>query len=299
MHLAPGLPSRERIHDLISAIRHGKDAEQIDSCTTEKGVIVVLPMYADSGNIRIRWSAPYVTVVTGASATLSMRAWDRATGEITDERAVPLTGGALHHPVLGQLTIRAQSFSNSTELQGLLGSLVSDGEMALWDLVVELEEPISHFVHNRSKHLAAQMDLDVGGVISSDERNRVRDEIMFGHEGDTSVLTRMIHRAAGDIADGVGDLRQYMVKNLRRDALDAVRRYIGEPRYGSEVRQIAGKRGVEDSEEVLLAIKRANPRMSIGLTVVKAALSASSTLHASTASLEMVREIASTDQELI
>lgn len=298
MYVAPGLPSRERIHDLVSAVRHGKDAAAFDPVRESHGYLLVLPLYAAGGNIRVRWSTPYITVVTGLPVTLSLRAWDRSVGEVTADVDLPLSTGMVPHAVLGDLPVQVLEFQSSLELRGLLGTLMSAGEMSLWDLIVELEEPIGHFVHHRSKHLAAQMGLEVGGVISADERVRVRDEIMFGHTGDTSVLTRMLHRIAGDVADGVGDVRQFIVKNLRRDALDAVRRYIGEPRYGSEVRQIAGSRGVEDSEEVLRAIKRANPRMSIGLTVVKAALSASSTLHASTASLEMVREVASGQQEL-
>lgn len=286
MHVAPGLPSREEVHDLVSAIRQGKDAEATELDGVTRGYLLALPLYAVGGNVRIRWSSPYVLIVDALPVSLSVRAWDRAHGEILDEITLDPGVDSVTHPTLGQLPFRVQKLSQRYEVRASVSEMSSTGRFAAWDLMMMLEEPIAHFVHGWAKGLAAQQGLDVGGLLGPEERARVRDEIMLGTTGRSSSLTRLIDRLSGDIKDRTGDARQYLIKNLRRDALDAVRRAVGESRHGDLVRKTAEEIGSKDHDTVLQAVKAARPHLTIGLNVVKTSLSTSHTLHANSMSLE-------------
>ncbi len=199
----------------------------------------------------------------------------------TDMVAAPL---AEPHP--GPLDPRRTEITepclSRTELEKRLHRISRDGLDARWQVLLGLEPYVKAAVNDAHGYVCAELagpDRHSRPVLDHTGLELVSNTLLLGSDdtGRTarrgrSAVSRLLDRCLNANTFQRVDPLRYIKVTLRRDAEDAVRVSIGDPRIGSKVRAISRELGTSNIQEVIAVYRRRYPRDELGERRAAAAL---------------------------
>jgi hypothetical protein len=222
-----------------------------------RGTSLLLP-------VRITWKAGEVVTLEPGSHDLAWKAVgmghnfsgvQRVTvsSSLTAERSSD--GLVIGPPISGRV------------LRSRLRELVDDGNEAWWRAREQVEPALLKALRVANSSVSTELHPNNAySVLSATDIEVICTEMLFGEDqGPRSASTfgRLIARCLDAKAFVSVDPARYVTVNLRRDAKEAVRRHIGDPRVGPKVRRLhsAGRHGrrPEDIEEFVEAYRDKYP----------------------------------------
>lgn len=227
------------------------------------GSVVVLPTWvwirprvnvgeSKNGNLlpaRVSWDCGHVVVgaeVTVATYTVCGLGFEH-TGTVkvrsSDSSFSPETDLAVEHD--GVQTIVGQRISGA-RLRHALEELASAGKTARW-LALECVRPHAVKALDYTRFaLARDVNPDAVNpppVFDEIKRDQLATAMLFGRDGDTTGKTspawRMLDRCMLPGTFTRTDPMRYVRITIQRDATDAARSHLGDPRIGSRIREVA------------------------------------------------------------
>lgn len=206
------------------------------------------------------WSAVGVSGSGAGSATLATT--NTAASEInelgTNGLPVRITARAVTRP----------------KMRKALAELVEAGKAAKWEAIVALEP----FVERACARALANISNELGGgptfeweasgattrVLDNVSVEKVRDEMLLGSDTHPGAVHQLLNRCLRPGSFRNVDPLRYISDSIRRDAEDAMRREIGDPRIGPKVRRMFRERPTSTLPELLQRYNAAYPADNIG-----------------------------------
>ena len=167
------------------------------------------------------------------------------------------------------------------QLEQTLQWFAEDGRLALWDAVTFVERYVDTAVHKA--HAFVSKDVagsdDAPPLLDEQSLVVVHYELTLGSAKVSSSLLRIVDRSLSPLAYAKVDPQRYVVKAVDRDAQEAVRRAVGDPKSGTKIRALARQMGIRppygepDIEAVTGRYRQLRPAEKMGRARVAAALS--------------------------
>lgn len=234
-------PILEYLSDNIEQHIHATDAHSL----SPHDAAYVLPLFTFEN---ARTPMGRKTLSRGGKGQLSVPvriAWDiPSVGIITD--ATPA-----HYRLLGagwtgngSITLTPNTPTPFMHSHGVIFDtpqhIKDEGQNAYWSLLQWIEGRCTYFIPKIATSLAISIfgEHTTRYVATDVELDAVVTEFVYGREG-TSMAMRIIERACRDEAILKADFQLSMVTEIKRDLKELLRRHIGDPRVGSNVRSIA------------------------------------------------------------
>jgi hypothetical protein len=198
----------------------------------------------------------------------------------TDGSTVVTYGATLSIPK----EIRAPIFSK-IEFRQTLDDLVSDGRTARWEILHIFENNLRWNFERALQSVNAELGLDEMPVIDRAASETIQNTILLGDDGSRdSLALRLISRCLEGEAFSRVDPERYVRQALFSGSESAIRRYIGDPHIGRQVRRVSDQIQSEDVDLVTEEFSRQRPRARLGSNRAKAALSTTQRVRAATPS---------------
>jgi len=167
-----------------------------------------------------------------------------------------------------------------------LNDLVSDGRTAKWEILHIFEGNLRWNFARALRSVHAELGLDSTPVVDRAASETIQNTILLGGDGqNNSLALRLIDRCLEGDAFSRVDPEKYVRRALFSSAETAIRRYIGDPHIGRQVRQVSNQIQSEDIDLITEEFARQNPRARLGADRAKAALSTTRRVLAATPSL--------------
>lgn len=170
--------------------------------------------------------------------------------------------------------------SSNAAARRVVGDLSEIGTSARW-LALELLKPFVQKATDSARFSVASEIADnpaAPPVFDEIVRDRVVTELLYGYDGDidgsTSRVWRMLDRCLEPGAFTKVDPMRYVHVAIGRDAIDATKRHLGDPRIGKRVRDLAREMNSRDVNRILERYRDLYPQDRIGLRRAEQALSA-------------------------
>ncbi len=175
----------------------------------------------------------------------------------------------------GQPLIRANLYRQ-------LEKISARGRHARWEVLLGLEPYVKSAVNSAHGYVCTELagkGNNSRPVLDRVALENITDRMLVGEEnvknGDAqapSAVSRMLDRCLSTTAFQRVDPQRYVKITLRRDAEDAIRVCIGDPRIGSKVRAVQRELGTADVEEVIRVYRHRYPNDELGADRAQAAL---------------------------
>ncbi|WP_375000185.1 hypothetical protein [Aeromicrobium sp. CTD01-1L150] len=145
-----------------------------------------------------------------------------------------------------------------------LERIAEAGRLAEWQFRMNLEKFVDQCVHKAHRRVLADIfDEDVVALFDPIKLDQIRDRILFGDDENPGAVTRLIERCLRPSSFAKVDPVRYISSSLRRDAEDAVRKEIGDPRIGRALRRLAETVQPDSIDELVEAYNELNPNARI------------------------------------
>jgi hypothetical protein len=253
---------------------------------------------ADGGHlllpVRLSWPSPTVQVVPAGpdrTYTWSGVGYGRSgRGETTLRVATgPTDTPAVATGVTPPVVLSAPPLPRRLMLTHL-DKLTEAGRGAWWEAITLLDPWLHKSLHQAHTQVAIELDgrADTNGrylVLSEATLDAIANRMLLGSEEQPGTVERMLNACLRQSFERVDPMR-YIRTWLRRDATEAIRRDLGDPKQGPKVRRLAMSTGGVTTGEVLAAYKVRYPADEVGIGRVNRALSVSPDPMAERATLD-------------
>ena len=171
------------------------------------------------------------------------------------------------------------------EFRRMLDDLVSDGRNARWEILHIFENNLRWNFERALQSVNAELGLNEMSVIDRAASETIQNTILLGDDGSRdSLALRLISRCLEGEAFSRVDPERYVRQALFSGSESAIRRYIGDPHIGRQVRRVSDLIQSEDVDLVTEEFSRQRPRARLGSNRAKAALSTTQRVRAATPS---------------
>lgn len=299
---------------LLERIGHGRDATELSgqiaagtAANYTRSAVFKLPMWMwvhpqgnagrkgrslDGGQlllpIRVTWSTP--TVVAVPTGTTLETAWTavgygRSARGTTTLTARTQASHAGTHTSTGIDTsadvpdaMTAPPLSHRRTITDL-AKITADGKAAWWATALLLEPYLHKSLYRANAQIAHELDNHPGTngrymVLSDTTIESIADHMLLGDRSTPGSVERMLDACLRNNFARVDPMR-YIKTWLRRDAEEAIRRDIGDPKPGAKVRRLAESIGTVDHDTLLAAYQQRYPNDEVGIGRITRSLNVS------------------------
>lgn len=241
--------------------------------------------------LRVVWDTPLVVNASRSEPTeVQWRTYGygrgaRGTTTITTCSTVPTpsdkTVDRVANKVAGvdQAGRRRPSGAPASEMSGVsmsrraalrrLRAVSEDGRAAWWEATLLLEPWLQKSLYRAHAKISYEFaDLpETNGrtmILSETTIEAIADHMLLGNETSQGTVSRMLEACLRHDFARVDPMR-YIKTWLRRDAEEAIRRDLDDPKQGPKVRRLAEATGAHDDTELLTAYKAAYPNDQVGI----------------------------------
>ncbi len=180
--------------------------------------------------------------------------------------------------------IHAPTFSK-IEFRRTLDELANDGRNARWEILHIFENNLRWNFKHALRSVNAELGLESMPVVDRAAGETIQNTILLGDEGSSdSLALRLISRCLDGEAFSRVDPEQYVRRALFSGSESAIRRYIGDPHIGRQVRRVSSQIQSDDVNLITEEFARQNPNARLGPGRANAALSATRRVRAATPS---------------
>jgi hypothetical protein len=218
---------------------------------------------AGHSRLRYRWSA------AGMGWNLSGIA-----GSVPLRHELPRCGfpGSAAVPAMTELT---------GDVRTALNGLVEHGRAARWEFLLWLQPTVSSALLRAHSSIRAEMGDPSSGALGAPLVDQVKldqlgDQMMFGDDTHSSAAERLLKLCTSPGTFRRVDPLRYLTMAIRRDAITAVRRAIGDPHIGPKVRGLARELGTTDIDTIVVEYRRRWPSDHLAADRAEQALSVGS-----------------------
>lgn len=184
------------------------------------------------------------------------------------------------HSYDGDLLLPDDWHSGDRDATSVLAELVENGKLAYWDLLDYLERLSHKAITRAAQSLRYEVDDKVPGqMLDPEALDTVKNRLVYGEPGSTkpSSMCRLLERCVKPHTFIGGDPGHYLTMQVSREAMQAVRSALGDPRTGSKIRRLAAEMSQAQDGDVdpLLLIEeyqRRHPKDVVNLRRVLVAL---------------------------
>lgn len=298
-------PSLDDLCTTISRILIGRHAEQLlADPLPETGAVVILPLWVwrtaktdlgrkdraqeggrylmpvridypssnpllvtDNTNLNLDWTA------AGIGHELKGTLQVQCDHTITAGRTIFVSDNI---PVSIQLTPASQP-----SIARHLKRLADLGHHAEWSFRANSEAYLRNTIHRAHSRVSANIKGANYGLLLDDIRlAQIVDEMSIGSDTQPGAVTRLINRIIQPQTFARVDPLRYVATSLRRDAEDAIKRTVGDPRIGIALRRYTAQHQPKNLETLIAGWNEKNPRNMIGPDRAIAALTVDSEVNA-------------------
>jgi hypothetical protein len=184
----------------------------------------------------------------------------------------------------------AMALSRSALLREL-DALVADGRLAWWEAISVLEPYLRKAVDHAHTAVAAELSSRSGSlrhqILSETSLDSITDLMLLGVEGTPASVERLLNACLRQSFTKVDPMR-YIRIWLRRDAHEAIRRSIDDPKQGPKVRSLFDASEVEGPGDLLEVYQERYPADQVGLGRIERALNVCTDPMAERSSLDSI-----------
>lgn len=305
-------PYSANLCDRLERIAWGESAAALLATDPQiaRCAVVTLPVFAwghttrDTGRkslsptgellfpVKIRWRNVSGSVVVSRPKERLVVPWEAlGSSDIgpRGETEIFPTDGSTVVPYDSTVTIPKKIYApilSKVDCRRTLNDLVSDGRNARWEILHIFEGNLRWNFARALRSVHAELGLDSTPVVDRAAGETIQNAILLGDDGqNNSLALRLIDRCLKGDAFSRVDPEKYVRRALFSGAETAIRRYIGDPHIGRQVRRVSDQIHSEDIELITEEFARQNPNAKLGADRAKAALSTTQRIRAATPSL--------------
>lgn len=179
----------------------------------------------------------------------------------------PAGAGGLEHDRLEVGLIPAGNAARELE------RIATDGDLAWWQASGMIEPILLRALHRAHAVVGGDLRSDGGNLIDPTDIEIIRDNLVLGDGArDSSHIGRLLSRCLAPQTFTSVDPMRYITASLRRDAEEALRRHIGDPRLGPKIRRLAEEMGDKDVRGLVDAYNARYPSDHLGASRAEIAL---------------------------
>lgn len=236
--------------------------------------------------LRLLWDCPLVDVIPPAT-TGHRIGWEASgygyvgSGAVTVESSgTRTTGVARLHPVDADDLLEGATLhvavSQRRIVVAALDELVTGGKAAWWGASEMLEPWVEQSLVKARSRVSADLGKQPGVhgrrvLVSDTTLDSLASDMWLGTRESPGSVERLLSRCLQHDFAKV-DPMLYVRHWLRRDAEAAIRRTIGDSKYGSKVRRLAETGDFSTNEDLLAAYRRTYPGDPVGISRVARAM---------------------------
>lgn len=304
-------PYSAKLCDRLERIAWGESAARLLATNPRltRCAVAVLPVFAwghttrDTGRksvsptgellfpVKIRWCDEHDLVVVVHPRESVVLSWETVGGSDINPRgqieviSTTTSTVASYGTTVGvPMEIRAPVCS-TIECRQTLDGLVSDGRNAKWEILHMFEQNLRWNFERALRSVNAELGLDSMPVVDRAASETIQNSILLGDDGSSdSLALRLIRRCLDGDAFSRVDPERYVRRALFSGAESAIRRYIGDPHIGRQVRRVSDEIQSSDVDRITDEFTHQNPRARLGPGRAKAALSTARRVRAATPS---------------
>lgn len=245
---------------------------------------------------RITTPSPVVVLAEGESTTVAwdaagpgLEAGDRITVTATTQAAwepLDLTGHDVPPSAVEAGTMDAD------RVLACLEALVADGQVARFEAVSSLERYVTKAVNTYHASLSAEVS-DGAWLMDFDTKQELVGDILYGSVGQgPSPAMRLVDRGLDPATYVRAEPTRVVRFTVRRMAIEAIQRRLGDPKFGTRIREVAREMGLghrHDDDAVALVTaeyRRRWPESRMGTKRVHDALTVARTAESLSSSID-------------